>query len=878
MTIRCRALEPRYEAYCLADPVFYESPVRGHPDYAVADRPLPDSWQRAEQEDWLVCVPAGISLPAQGWKIHASSTLDGAEGVLDDVWDYCVDARIPFKFIRSERLLLLRNSKYADRSSSGKLVTIYPADEEQFERILRELDQILGGRPGPYILSDLRWGSGPLYVRYGGFVERSRQRLDGHHEPLIEDGEGALVPDTRKPTFEVPPWVTLPKCLEPHLAARSAATVEEIPYRIESALHFSNGGGLYLGEDPASEGRVILKEARPHAGLSADGADAVSRLDRERRMLERLAGLEAIPALRDHFKLGDHAFLVRDHVEGATLGSLLAKRHPLTAWDADETDAEKYADWVLERLRAVERVVDTVHERGIVIGDLHPANLLLRPDGEIALIDLEAASDVSEGLRPPLAEPSFGAPPDRTGFDIDRYALACMRLWMFMPFTSLLRFEPTKARQLAREIAALFPVPDEFLAEAVRCLEGSRAGAISSQEHGPELGAEPPQWRAACESMTQTILASATPDRDDRLFPGDVDQFRPGGGVNLAHGAAGVLLALDAAGVGCRDEHVEWLIDRTLAGSATAPLGFYDGLHGVAYGLHRLGRRDEAAQVLEACLERFSAEASTLGSDMLGGLTGIGLNLLHFGAETGDRSLVDGAAQIAETVAGRLGAEDSVPEISGGEHPSAGLMRGPSGAALLFLRLHDATADDALLDLARTALGQDLRRCVPAADGALHLNQGWRTNPYLAEGSLGIGVAIDEYLARRPDEELAEASRAIRLAALAPLYIEPGLFQGRAGVVAYLCLRETGSIESESPVAAQARPLSWHALRQGEGLVFPGRALVRLSMDLATGTAGVMLALGAALREPRASLPLLDPLVPDRRRRDDAVILATEGR
>jgi hypothetical protein len=34
------------------------------------------------------------------------------------------------------------------------------------------LGELLYGQPGPYILSDLRWGSGPLYVRYGGFAER----------------------------------------------------------------------------------------------------------------------------------------------------------------------------------------------------------------------------------------------------------------------------------------------------------------------------------------------------------------------------------------------------------------------------------------------------------------------------------------------------------------------------------------------------------------------------------------------------------------------------------------------------------------------------------------------------------------------------------
>jgi len=49
----------------------------------------------------------------------------------------------------------------------------------------------------------------------------------------------------------------------------------------------------------------------------------------------------------------------------------------------------------------------------------------------------------------------------------------------------------------------------------------------------------------------------------------------------------------------------------------------------------------------------------------------------------------------------------------------------------------------------------------------------------------------------------------------------------------------------------QARALSWHALPYGGGLAFPGEQLMRLSMDLATGTAGVLLALAAAAASRR---------------------------
>src|SRR5207247_976729 len=138
-------------------------------------------------------------------------------------------------------------------------------------------------------------------------------------------------------------------------------------------------------------------------------------------------------------------------------------------------------------------------------------------------------------------------------------------------------------------------------------------------------------------------------------------------------------------------------------------------------------------------------------------------NLLHFADATGDRDLEAAAWEAADLVADRLGAVDSVPRTSGGDHPYAGLLRGSSGPALLFLRLYERTGDTRLLDLAATALRQDLRRCVLRADGQLHVDEDWRTMPYLAQGSVGIGVVVDQYLTHRAHRDLATGTAGVLL-------------------------------------------------------------------------------------------------------------------
>ncbi|MGI8332506.1 class III lanthionine synthetase LanKC [Actinomadura scrupuli] len=866
----------QYELYCLADSFFYDKLAQRQTDvsdFSLVRRPVPDGWIRHETDTWMYYGPKGEEpLPAQGWKIHISARLDDAERALAVAWDYCVPRGIAFKYLRGESVLVMYNSKSASRTSSGKLVTIYPRDEEELQLVLKELDELLRGVEGPYILSDLRYGEGPLFVRYGGFAERRCMAENGERVLAIEDDAGRLIPDVRGATFSVPGWTTLPAFLEPHLAARNAVTTTGLPYEIESVMHFSNGGGVYLARDTRTGERVVLKEARPHAGLDAAGRDARTRLRHERDIMERLVGLDVVPDLLDYFTLGEHEFLVQEFIDGNPLQRLLVKRYPLTRATCTEEDLEGYTQWVVEVLGQVDRAVGALHERGVVFGDLHPNNILMTGEGLPVLIDFEVATLAADDSRAALAHPAFGAPADRRGVAADRYALACLTFGLFAPqSTIMLLVHRAKAAQLAELVRETFPVPAGLMDEAVRTIlrdgagtgreadeagTGREAGGAGTGEPAapppapPLPGIEP--WPDVRAAMHRAILASATPDRDDRLFPGDVAQFGPGGGLNIANGAAGVLYALAETGAGPFPEYEAWLSERALHPVSGSGLGFYDGLHGVAYVLDLLGRRQTALDTVDIVLRE---KWEGLGPGLFSGLSGMGLNLLHLGPD-----FAETAFRIVDICADRLGGPDDVPELSGGDNPRAGLLHGSSGPALLFLHAYERTGDKALLDKAADALRQDLRRCFRAEDGSLQVNQGWRYLPYLGEGSVGIGLVLARYLAHRRDEELTAALADLRLVTRSRYFVQPGLFTGRAGIVAALGMGLRDARAGSDPLLpAQVRGLRWHAMRYGDGLAFPGDQLLRLSMDFGTGTAGVLFALAAALHERPVNLPFLEP-------------------
>ncbi|MEU8386854.1 class III lanthionine synthetase LanKC [Micromonospora sp. NPDC048842] len=843
-------MDERYDSYCAADRLFYDSlgSAVAQPVFPAADRPTPTGWRREPLDDWLIYAPDGGSLPQQGWKIHVSAGLANAERVLDAVWNYCVPRGLSFKFLRGPRTLLLRNSKYAARAASGKFVTVYPRDDAELELACKELDELLTGETGPYILSDLRYGAGPVHVRYGGFAARYCHSPDGQVVPAIEDDSGTLVPDRREPVFHVPSWVTVPDFLGPHLAARSGTSTDQVPYRIERVIHFSNGGGLYVGRDLRTDTAVVLKEARPHAGLDADGTDAVARLAREAQALRQLADLPQVPRVHDEFVLGEHRFLALEFIEGRPLNKVLVDRYPLIDADATDGDRAAYARWARQIYEQVESVVAAIHERGLVYGDLHLFNIMIRPDDRVALVDFEVAAPIAGHRRPGLRNQGFAAPRDRSGPAVDRYALACLRLALFLPLTQLVRLAPAKVTHLADIIAANFPVPRSFLDPAVEEITGEPR--VTAEQRG-NLGAD--DWRTKRERLTTAIVASATPERDDRLFPGDIEQFRSGG-LNLAHGAAGVLYALDKSGAGRWPEHEDWLVRRATAPPSGTRCGFYDGLHGVAYVLEHLGRRQDALDVLDICQRE---PLDGLDHSLASGLSGIALNLAEMAARTGEVSLHDAAWRAAERVIGQLD-DDAGPDVSGGRNPYAGLLRGRTGPALMLLRLYELSGDDELLGHAATALRQDLRRCVLRPDGALEVNEGWRTMPYLAHGSVGIGLVLDQYLRHRADDSFAEASAGVRRAARSPFYAQSGLFAGRAGIIAYLAASTDGADRRE--LRAQVDRLAWHALPYRDGIAFPGEQLLRLSMDFGTGTAGVLYVLASAQHDQPPALPFLAPL------------------
>ncbi|MGA4837876.1 class III lanthionine synthetase LanKC [Streptomyces sp. G45] len=708
------------------------------------------------------------------------------------------------------------------------------------------LAPLLRGVQGPYVLSDLRWDDGPLYVRYGGFALAYCFAPDGGYVPAMEGPDGTLVPDVRGTSFRVPPWVEPPAFLAGRINAFRAAS-GGFPYRVEKALHFSNGGGVYRAVEKGTGRRVVLREARPHAGLDDRGADAVARLAHEEAMLERLAGLPCVPRLYARTRHWEHHFLVEEFVEGDTLHEAIGRRHPLFREGADEADLAAYTRWARDVLGRIGQAVGALHARGVVFGDLQPGNVIVRPDGSVCLVDFETAVEDGDDRAPSLGTAGFTAGWARSGRAVDRYALAAVGLALFCPLTPLLRFDRTKYAQLTAWAERRFPLPPQFAAHLRERLAPPPDWRHPGDDTPPDDSAWPEvpgaDGRAALDSMAEAILLSATPEREDRLFPGDVRQFDHQG-ASLAFGAAGVLHALHITGRAAYpafEEHVDWLVRAARRVRWPRP-GLYDGLAGVAYVLAELGRPTHAREAL-ARLDGIPLDGC--GGGLFGGLAGIGLTRLHFGDAAA-------AEEAGERLARVLTGGQNLP----GPADAVGLMDGWSGPALLFTRLHAASDDHRWLRLAATALARDLGRCGAPRPGRVQVRDGQRWLTALDRGGAGIALALDAYLQRADDPHFRLVRDRVRDGLGTELLLSPGLLDGQAGL-----LHATAHLTGPgSALAPHLRSLGLHCVRFRGRRAFALDGLLRLSMDLATGTAGVLLAMHTALTGDRgraAPLPFL---------------------
>ncbi|MFE5795655.1 class IV lanthionine synthetase LanL [Streptomyces sp. NPDC056503] len=679
-----------------------------------------ECWTTESDDMWCRVAPRDGDRRPQGWKLHVSATAASAPTVLLKALEVLLRDASGFKFARSLERVGALNSRATPRGSSGKFLTVYPRSDADAARLAAELHRATAGLAGPRILSDQQYAADSLvHYRYGAFVGRRRLSDDGLLVWYFEDPDGNPVEDRRTGRYTPPEWAVSPFPAPAAVPSPGPVPAASRPlvvggrFSVREAIRHTNKGGVYRGSDVRTGAPVVIKETRPHVEADASGCDVRDWLRAEARTLEKLRGSGLAPEPLALFEHGGHLFLAQEEVPGV----------PLRTWVA-----ERFRDVGDERYRAeataqVARLVDLVaaaHARGCVLRDFTPGNVMVRPDGELRLIDLELAVLEDDAALPTrVGTPGFSAPerlrdapvsPTADYYSLgatlcfvlagkvpnllaeepaDRPAEARLAEWLdacavsvrlpdgtreailgLMRDDPAARWDPARARKaLGPTDAAPAPTRAGAPAGAVEPVAAAGTGTVGSVTGTAAGSAGTAAGTDAVESVVAGIvrhlLDTMTPGDERRLWPvsttaGETDP------CTVQQGAAGVLAVLtryfeltgDPRLPGPLSTAGRWIADRTDPRSARPGLHF--GTGGTAWALYEAGRAvGDRSLVDHALTLALAPQRPTPSHDITHGTAGSGTAAVHLWRRTGDPRLAALVADAADRLAGAARREAS---------------------------------------------------------------------------------------------------------------------------------------------------------------------------------------------------------------------------
>ncbi|MFF5923619.1 class IV lanthionine synthetase LanL [Streptomyces flavochromogenes] len=784
-------------------------------------------WAADSDEMWCRVTPGSGTRREQGWKLHVSATAASAPAVLGKALEVLLREESAFKFARSLDRVSALNSRATPRGSSGKFITVYPRSDAEAARLAHELHEATAGLAGPRILSDQPYVAHSLvHYRYGSFVGRRRLSDDGLLVWFIEDPDGNPVEDKRTGQYSPPSWAVCPfPTTVPVVPGASEGTDgaggadgAKAPvllggrFAVREAIRHTNKGGVYRGADVRTGALVVIKEARPHVEADSSGCDVRDWLRAEARTLEKLKGTGLVPEPLALFEHGGHLFLAQEEVPGVTLRTWVAEHFR-------DVGAERYrADAVAQVARLVD-LVAAAHARGCVLRDFTPGNVMVRPDGELRLIDLELAVLQDEAALPTrVGTPGFSAPERLADAPVsptgDYYSLgatACFVLAGKVP--NLLPEEPavrTTEQRLAAWLTACtgpLRLPDG-LAETVLGLmkddPAERWGPARAREAVRRTYPLPPQNRSAArppgnarrdasrsdgrprDAVSGTVdravtgivghlIASMTPGDEGRLWPvstmaGEADP------CTVQQGAAGVLAVLTRCWELTGDDRLpelistagHWIAGRTDLRSPRPGLHF--GGRGTAWALYDAGRAvDDPGLTDHALALALAPQQSTPHHDITHGSAGSGLAAVHLWHRTGDPRFAELVVDAADRLVAAARRDPSgvswpVPAeavSSEGGTRYLGFAHGSAGIGCFLLAAATVSRRPEHRDLAVEVGERLLGDAVLTGEAAQWPAQAGDlpTAPYWCHGAAGIGTFLVRLWQATGDDRFGELAR-----------------------------------------------------------------------------------------------------------------------
>ncbi|QBS41299.1 phosphotransferase [Nocardia sp. CS682] len=836
-----------YERYCARDREFFAvREAQVNQDDLLISETIP-GYQQESAAYWTHWTPAeAIPLQIQGWKIHVSASYGSEREVASVVAHFCAERTLYFKAATAVSWYRAMNSKNASRTTSGKLLTIYPPGDV-LEQIIQDLDIVMRSFDGPDVLTDLRVSSGPIHLRYGAF-----KRMEEGGVLCIVGPDGELQEDIRQPWFSPPEWIEVPQFITN--AARTPPKTLA-PFRIMSAIKQSNAGGVYAGVMVQSDRKIVVKEGRLHAGLTSDGRDGYQRIRHETIMLERIRDAGIGPEVLWHGDVGGRYLLALADVGENTLQSWIVSNIPLystdsVVWSRYASNCKVIVDNLLVHVRALQR-------RDIIHADLHPRNIIVDVESlATTIIDFETARSASSDTTSGVNAPGYRPPKDLPRHRDDEYAVAQIIVYMLTARNEHSDITPNRVNRavpaLLERLSYANGQPPRAVAELTAVHSQLVDSIRVSSGHVADLVEPPADFIGALSrDLPKTMAAAASRlGRQAVHFDALEDDMH-----GIAFGIAGHTIAL--LGSGSAGE-----VSRLLAEAAdTRRVGLFDGVCGTIYALVASGEIDAALNVLQRSRPLDAAQ----GWRIFDGKPGVLLAAMRMAAypEVASVLVPDIEHELKRLAHNYLSDKNflrtgQTVKTNRTIEQNSGLLFGDLGLAWLFAEAYHCYDRPIYLDVLNEAMVRELERYHADSEGRLQFKQEGRLLPYLATGSAGFGVVLSNLPRERIAPSVAECVDSLVAAASPVFSVNCGLFNGYAGLVyGSNGLRAFSKLPMIDIAELNQMARGMSVRTSFDAWAIPGDLNLRITTDFATGSSGVIHAANLMARDDYGLLPQL---------------------
>jgi predicted Ser/Thr protein kinase len=856
--------------------------------YDFVQELVPSIWRLKQDYFWTYVQPRQTTRVVQGWKIHVSSLPENAETTLERVVAICVDMDTEFKFASDHRVLRQLLSKNCSRSASGKFITIYPKDTDDFKEMLERLHLALKDLNGPYILSDRQYkDSRTVFYRYGGFRGFSSTNVNGDKVSYILDEKHNYVEDQRKASFYLPEFTrkdyedifkSIAEEAQTSAKSNTINSNEAQPqspkeestnnyfggkYEIMSVIKASNAGGVYVAKNAKTDESVLLKEARPCIGINSAGSDVIQQLNKEFRILDKLSKTGIAPQTYGLFNEWEHVFLAQEMIEGITLRQFQVKSNKIIHSSSTNEQMQNWIQTITSIAKSVISSIIKLHEQNIIFGDLSPNNVMINEETlKTTLIDFEGAYEPGVDKPVNIFTPGFAenARMDRdvTDFSDDYFALGATLVSMIMPNTCLMQLKSDYVDSLFKELQHDIGLPNAYievtkalladknvdLHKCIQQLDSIQAAKLHAFDFKTaEKVAEIEDFsKNAVPGIFKYNLNVMNTKRSDRVFPMGPSMDDP---LAIDKGILGVAYAWNTINKEIPAELKQWIDIKAVESHKERLPGLLNGCSGAAWSLANLGYHDEAIRVL-----RYAAHHKNLYQKMsLGyGAAGFGLASLYVWQQTQEQALLDKAIKIANVICdSAIEHENGLTwdDIDSETGADIGLYEGSSGIALFLLTIYCQTQDSTYLEFGEKALAFDLsyRTETNGSVGFPRNTNETIIYPYLAYGSAGIAsVALRYYLVTQ-NQSYLEVVHDVKSGIAHKYTLNSGIANGLSGLGSYMLdvyqfLGDEAYLELAYNVASGLK--MFEVVRE-EGITFPDSNRMKVCSDFYDGSAGIAL-------------------------------------